>query len=326
MTDHPELTVGIPTVGREYLAETLQSVETAATAYDGTVSVVVASAERPRALDEVAFDAVQSAEWVETAGSTHENRQAILETSGTEWVLFTDDDCRVARDVFTAYAEGLAANEDEDLGALYGRVKFVGERSPVFDAGRALASVPFDAASHEQTVEWAPTANALLSRSAALSVGGFDTENPIPFSGGDVDIGLRLTEGGYTGHTCPNAVVEHTTATWDSLGTNTRRFFRYGQSEAWLANKYPGQRIPKIGADETTPGPFRMSLAYLGSCVSGGEDGTTNPTLLTTVLVILLAVVFTVTNSVGYHYQVLASVNLPNRLLFHRFRPEGRYL
>lgn len=325
----PPVTVGIPTIGRDFLETTLRSVNDAAAAYSAPITIILASDRKPSILDRVDLPEIPAIRWIQTSGSTHENRQAILDASTTDWILFTDDDCKLDAGIFPAFAAQLT--EYEAVGALYGRVSFVGDRSVVFSASQGLASVPFEVTHRTQPVEWAPTANVFISREAAVDVGGFDTSNPIPFSGGDVDLGLRLTRAGYTAYTTPEAIVYHTTATWNSVSDNVRRFFRYGQSETWLATKYPDQCIHKWRDDDVTTSESSdlppvvsrlLALLPLPTCHPDWSDNA----FPRYAVILLLATLFTIVNSIGYHHQILSSTRFSNRLLYQRFRPAGRYL
>lgn len=236
-------TVGILTTERRgaLLEETLASIRTAAENYDAPVEVLLGGREITRmaeALDD-SFDL--PIDVVETDGTLADGRQRLIEESPTEWLLFVDNDCVVSPDIFEVYA-GRLADAEEPVGAVFGYTRFEGDAPPAFEACRYTPYIhPFQIVACYDTVEWAPTANALFSTSAVQDVGGFSRGLPSP-SGSDVDIGIRLSEAGYRGVAAPDAEIAHTTETWSSFTGNCRRFFDFGRSEAWLVSQFPNRR------------------------------------------------------------------------------------
>lgn len=256
--NHPPITVGILTVpGREELFDKLlQSLEVAASNYPGKISVRIATPEpnNTRCLTRT-YDL--TCRYIETNGTAPKGRQNIIESTPTEWLLFLDDDCTVEEDIFFTYARTLRSKQENNLGAIYGRIEFAGKPSAAFEACEVANFIyPFRFAHSRQAVEWAPMANALLNVPAVKKVGGFDTSNPIRVSGEDVDLGIRLSKSGYESLTEPEAVAHHALTTWNDFWGNIRRFYVYGKSEAWLSTKYPNRRQGSVEV------PSRSRIIY----------------------------------------------------------------
>jgi hypothetical protein len=66
--------------------------------------------------------------------------------------------------------------------------------------------------------------------------------------GEDVDLGIRLSEAGFTIVCDPKAVVVHDRGSTDRLATVCRRLYTYGRGEQWLCTVHPRRRrfVPNV--------------------------------------------------------------------------------
>jgi GT2 family glycosyltransferase len=122
--------------------------------------------------------------------------------TSTDYVLFTDDDCRPAPGWVAAMAA--AARRDTIL---------VGRTLPDPDDGEELT--PFDRSVRIEACDGGfLTCNILYPRDALETVGGFDER--FRLLGEDTDLGQRVLRTGRHGHYVPEALVHHA-VTRDSL-------------------------------------------------------------------------------------------------------------
>ena len=162
--------------------------------------------------------------------SSYHARNAAAETATTDWLFFTDGDCRPAPWLLDAF---FAEPVDERCGALAG----------------AVLSAPHDGAWAERYAEWAGvlsqprmlehpylpgavTANLLVRRAAYDDAGGFCEDIR---SGGDREFCWRLQDRGWTLGWRPHAAVEHHHRA--SMKGLLRQFARYGSGAGWLARR-----------------------------------------------------------------------------------------
>lgn len=154
-------------------------------------------------------------------------------------LLFVDSDCRVAPEWLKLHLE--AHRSHPNIAACAGLVKLEGERNVVGAAieqqGSFTASFSF--AAWSPTVEWAPTANLSVKRSAFDAVGGFEEKLPDIVYGEDVDFGLRLGKAGYRITSLPQAVVFHPADTINNLWASTSKAWRCGKAEVVLQQRHP---------------------------------------------------------------------------------------
>ncbi|MEV4299862.1 glycosyltransferase family 2 protein [Microbispora rosea] len=94
-------------------------------------------------------------------------------------------------------------------------------------------------------LEWAATSNLLLRRTAFEAVGGFAERSPTVVAGEDVDLGIRLTWQGFTLRAEPDAEVVQDRLGSESVRSVSRRLYRHGRSQQWLAVVHPDRRVPR---------------------------------------------------------------------------------
>ncbi|WP_299021908.1 glycosyltransferase [uncultured Photobacterium sp.] len=153
------------------------------------------------------------------------------------WVLFTDSDCIPTQTLVSgycrdsnsllAYAGNIAVMENDWLSTYYRDQKTL--LPPI--AKTVLGQRP----------DYLVTANCLVSREAALSIGGFDEHFNLA-GGEDIDLALRLLEIGEIGF-CLNSVAKHRFN--DGYWGFVRRFRRYGIGNRRLADKFGLELKPR---------------------------------------------------------------------------------
>lgn len=326
-------TVGILTVpDRSSLLDNLaKSLSTAINCYNGHVEVLVAGEDIGAAADSLDQALPCPVNQIETDGSAPVGRHRLIEAASTEWLLFVDDDCRVEKKLLTTYSNTIQS-ASSNVAAIYGPLVFEGQRSSAFEAFRFTQFVhPLQIAAWRERVEWAPTANVAFSVSDVRAVGNFDTENPAPVSGEDVDIGLRLNAAGYDLITDSDAKVYHTTKSWNRVVGNIRRVYTYGLSEAWLVQRYPNRTEPVFKLPVTVIMISIISFITLFTiplvCIVWAfslwlQKMTTDPT--TSLKAYALADIYRAVNYVGFAHETFrgkgAVRNLTRRFVFYRHK------
>ena len=155
-----------------------------------------------------------------------------------EVVLFLDSDCLATPELLKHYVD--IYREHPEAGGAAGPLEFVGEDTWFWKVvEKTPYTIFFSTAKWGKTLTWAPTANFSVKKEAFLKVGGFDEtfqKNP---GGEDVDMGLRLSKGGYTLYSVPEALVYHSKSTWSPVKAMFRRVFHYGAGDLHLIDRYP---------------------------------------------------------------------------------------
>jgi len=152
----------------------------------------------------------------------------------SEWLLFTDADCRPRPDLLDAYFE---PPPGERAGALAGEIVAADDGHPTlaqrYAADRRLLSSELFLAHPYRPM--AVTANLLVRRAAFEEIGGFAEGIR---SGGDADLCWRLQDAGWSlGHR-PGAIVGHEhRATVRAL---LRQAARTAAGTHWLEQRHPG--------------------------------------------------------------------------------------
>ncbi len=160
-------------------------------------------------------------------------RNLALDSTATEVLLFTDDDCRPQPGWVQAAAAAFAT--DPGVGFVTGRVRAGGAGSPtaVHDepaARRLDRATPLERMGHG--------ANMAVRVAAVRDIGGYD---PRLGAGGefrageDTDVYRRLLDAGWVGRYVPDAVVEH--EQWRSRSQAVRMAYGYGLGFGAVAAK-----------------------------------------------------------------------------------------
>jgi hypothetical protein len=175
-----------------------------------------------------------------------EKRDLGLHAATNDWIVFVDDDCTVAERALGVFASVIEDAEDSVAG-YFPVTEFVGDRALAFEC---CHGTPFmrhwKKAKRNTDLTWGPLTLAVFDRETLLAVNGFDESFASVMGGEDIDLGLRLTERGYRLVGIPETLVYHTTATWNSLWGNCRRFFEYGRGEAALTHRHPDRSHFKL--------------------------------------------------------------------------------
>lgn len=181
----PEISVVIPTIGRERLGELVATI--AAGEPSPTLIVVADDRSNPvpaLALPEVSIpvDVVHSGGRGPAAA-----RNAGWLVTDTEWVAFVDDDVRLAPDWCAALARDLS-DLPCDVGASWARIEVPppADRRPTDEERRTTALA---------SAHWI-TADMAYRRTALLATGGFDERFPRAFRE-DSDLALRTVRAGF---------------------------------------------------------------------------------------------------------------------------------
>ncbi|HRO67335.1 MAG TPA: glycosyltransferase, partial [Pseudobdellovibrionaceae bacterium] len=206
-------------------------------------------------------------------------RNLVLKEAKTDWIYFTDADCRLEERGFSALMEALRDNQNlEKLAAIGG-----GNRPP---AGSSFVSIGLEEMSRnywghfgsiqasppkrKKQVELLSTCNFLLRKQTALRVQGFDSR--YRRAGEDLSLSHRLRRHGYELMAIPDADVWHLQDR--GLRLWCLKMFQYGQAQVQIAARYPrhfqGSRglqplvIAAALLSLMLVSPFWLGLVFLG--------------------------------------------------------------
>jgi len=170
-------------------------------------------------------------------GSSWYARDAGVEATRAEWILFIDADTVPPRDLLDRYFE---IPPGDDVGVVAGGVR------DWSTAETACARYVSARRKMDQQITldypylpYAQTANCLVRRAAFEEAGGFPTH---ALSAGDADLCWRLQEAGWLLESRLDAVVEHENRVrfYDLF----RQLARHGAGLAWLERRYAGSAPP----------------------------------------------------------------------------------
>ncbi len=233
------LSVVIPTFRRTSLCETLLASlhESQSRCEAATEIWVIDDSPDPDAQQIESACQRYGAHYIWHHGSVAQKRNVGVKHGQYPVVLFVDSDCRAESDLLQAHVQGYRSNKNTV--AIVGKTEFEGpqnwlwhvvELTPYLDA--------FGIAHHQLQVVWGPTNNLSCRKSVFEQVGGFDEHSPQPIGGEDADLGYRFYRQGYLMDTCPEAVVYHSTQTWNTLGQLLQRLIRWCRGDIYLKQRY----------------------------------------------------------------------------------------
>ena len=163
-------------------------------------------------------------------------RNAALDASSAEWVLFLDDDVTPCPDLLAAYRKEVESNPD--AAGFFGPTDFQ-RAATQYQRGVEISDILtfFRIANDGVTLPWAPTSNVLVRGDAARTE-RFRTLFPKGGGGEDIDYLLRVTErAGGTLLGVPEAKVMH--PWWFEGARDYTRFMRWSFGDSLLHQLHP---------------------------------------------------------------------------------------
>ncbi|MEQ8542295.1 MAG: glycosyltransferase family A protein [Coleofasciculus sp. D1-CHI-01] len=151
-------------------------------------------------------------------------------------VCFIDSDCIATPELLQRHCD--CYHHHSEVVAVIGKTEFKGpqtwlwhviELTPYLDAF-AIADFPTQ-------IVWGPSNNFSCRKTIFKQLGGFDENCPQPIGGEDAELGYRLYHEGYMMHTCPEAVVYHSTETWNTLPQVLQRLTRWSRGDIYLKRR-----------------------------------------------------------------------------------------
>lgn len=248
-----DISIVVPTHGRaDLLDELLRCIENSDT--DGlAVEVVIVDSSDPSDRQSIEQSCARiGARLLDGPVDVRRKRNLGIAAATAPVVLFTDSDCRLEPTTLRLHAE-LYSNPDN--AAVLGLTEFDGPETLTWRAVRRTRFL--DAFGFARTLygrmesaPWGTCTNLSVRREVLELLGGFDEQLPFRLGGDDADLGHRINEAGLRIEMCPEAVVRHTTVTWNRFDKVARRAFRWGRTDYHVIfRKRPeGLRLAPAGA------------------------------------------------------------------------------
>jgi GT2 family glycosyltransferase len=185
-----------------------------------------------------------------------------VELSAYDLILFTDSDCRVSPDIFEHHINTLRG-ADASVGGVAGPTFVERGQSSAERVMRwsKLINDDLERPLRCATVTWATTTNLAVRRKVFEEVGGFPSESLDVVGGEDCDLGIKMSDAGYTIVCDPEAVVVHDHDIVGTLTTAGRRLYGYGRAEQWVCSVHPRQRRPVVNAFTVATAATAVGLA-----------------------------------------------------------------
>ena len=241
---------------------------------------------------------------MKSTGEEAFGRNLVLKYCNTKWLCFLDDDCIPKKNIFNTFYQFIRSDNDNNIGLVCGLTYFTGEETKAFKACYLTPFIyPFKIALNKNNPDWGPTVCALFNTNALSNNQRFNTNCPVPVSGTDVDIGIRLNKIGYKVLMCPNAIVYHSTDTWKSLKGNIKRFFIWGRSEVFLVENHPSRIL-------------NGNIHWLRDIIKGQKRVSKKRKF--SIIEYLFSFLYLFVNTCGYFYQSARNKNIQN--IFKRFK------
>ena len=237
----PGISVVTPTHGRVDLVEQLlATLEVARRAYAGETEVLIIDSSPAPACARIKEASRKSGAYYHAMpNNVRSKRNWGTEHARYPIVLYVDSDCAVDANLLAEHARFYANDGGRKVGGVVGLTRFVGEENWVWQVIQRTSTLDaFSYPEHHDVVPWGPTCNMSYLRRVVEEVGLFDTSFPFALGGDDVDLGLRVTDAGYSLCTNARAVVEHERRTWNSISAIVGRRFRWGRMHFYLMRKY----------------------------------------------------------------------------------------
>jgi GT2 family glycosyltransferase len=226
-----------------FLRRLLASLTTAAgRAPEPSEVIIVDDSPEPEATRVRDACAEHAATYVRGPASAGGKRNVGSRRARFDVLLFTDSDCVAAPELLVEYLATFRSAGAE-VGGVVGLTSMVGEETlPWRVAARSrFYNRCFDFALRYERVLWGTTSNIACRREAFERIGGFDADTLTRAGGEDVDLGVRLSEAGYTIVTNPRARVLHARDHITRLGQIRRSLFAYGRADVYLLLRHPSR-------------------------------------------------------------------------------------
>jgi len=253
------VSVVVPTHGRAHLVrQLLASLSEARQSTTVPCEVIIVDSSGPSEAEQIAVAcASNAASYVRhEENNVRRKRNWGIETARYDIVLFIDSDCRASNTLILEHLEG--HSEGGKTRGVMGVTRFSGEESWIWPIVRHSGiAAPFSYPDRFEEVPWAPTCNVSYRRHTLVDLGGFDDSLPFALGGDDTDLGLRVSGHGYRIACRANALVEHTTETWNSVSLVLRRVVRWGRMHFHIMRKHPDRFAP------STPRPMGLLVLII---------------------------------------------------------------
>ena len=211
----------------------------------GPYTVIVVDDGSPTSLSTICAEAGDNITLVrqENAGPAAARNRGVVEATGADIILFTDDDCRPN----SGWAERLIAAHGGDENRLVGGMVVNGlAKNPFSSASQAILTYSYNEfADFDDRLSFFTTNNLCVSRAKFLEIGGFD-EN-YRFASEDRDFSFRWRQAGGHLRFAPDAHVSH------RHRLNATRFLRQHYSYGKGARQFH-ERIRTSGAESVKLG------------------------------------------------------------------------
>ncbi|MEE1942763.1 glycosyltransferase [Streptomyces sp. TRM 70361] len=239
------ISVVVPVKGRvELMGRLLESLATAVSRCTEPAEVIVVDdSPQPEADRHRENCRRHGARYVEGPAHVGTKRNFGTRLAQYDLVCFVDSDCRADPELLDRHVKALR-DAPPQVAAIAGPGILAEGDTAVFRVMRRswlLNGHHEDPVRYERLTSGA-TCNLAVRREVFEKVGGFPEDSPHPTGGEDIELGLRLTAGGYVTACEAGAVVLHDSVGTDTLGAVCRRLLSYGLSEQWLSVTHPERR------------------------------------------------------------------------------------
>lgn len=247
------LSVVVPTYNRPGSLERLLSSILASEPLPGRLEILVVDDGSPDHVYDGLMAAFPTVRWIreQRAGPATARNRGWRKAKG-DVIVFIDDDCVIAHSTLRHLRDAL------------GEFDAVGAAIRPLNRGRLVADYMHaeHLVSHkveDGRVRWLVTACLAVRRPVLDHVGGFDEQLTHP-GGEDVDLSLRLRQGGFRLAVCDEAVVYHDHR--PGLLHLVRTYYRHGTGQRRLATRHPERRADLVRSTQARLSPAAWFHAY----------------------------------------------------------------
>ncbi len=233
------ITTITPSHGRVQLVENLlASLELARQTYQAeSESVVIDSSESNDAEAIRSLCQVYHARYIRGPVNVRIKRTIGIQNAMHELILCIDSDCEAEPTLLSEH-QRTYDNSPEIVGVL-GVTRFRGRQTWIWSILKHTSLLTsFSFAEQFPYIAWGTCSNLSLKKDVVTRVGGFRIDWPFRLGGDDLDLTLRITEQGGLIKSNPDAVVWHTTETWNKASTVIERAWRWGRMEYYILNQH----------------------------------------------------------------------------------------